>query len=626
MPLAFRHGWALGFVLAAAAAGAESPPQATDGIAFDAMLAPLWRDGLGTDIAAAQRTLAGLEARMPPGDVDRRHAFEALACGAPHRNEAAALAKASALIEARAGAGDKGSLARLHLCRVARLPQHGDMSQGMADIETALSLARHEGDPVLVGDVLVVRGGAHSLAGRHAAGLIDVLDAQDLFEAAEDSARKERNLQAIGIAYRRMGEFAKAGEYLELSLENGLARGDWDQEFVALLQLGFLHQESGAQDQARVMFRRAIARADERDVPADRGLALLGLAGTEVLLRRPHAALQALLEAQAAFEAAGIDEDDPSIKLIEGDALAQLGRRTEALQRLDAAVDAFTPPGNERYLLLALLERSEVREAAGDASGSLSDLRRAYALHIEDDRQRAQQRSDLRRYEFDIARRDDENQQLRATEALKTRQLAALNATRRWQWGAMGLGSVVLAVIAARQLARVRRLRLLAMTDPLTGLANRRRTDYRGREAFKAARSSGQAYCVLVIDIDHFKKVNDAHGHAVGDSVLQRVGRECQRTLRKLDLMGRIGGEEFAGLLPETAEPAACQVAERLRAGVENLDLDDVVPGLRVTISLGVAQMRADDADFAALLARADAAMYRAKQAGRNRVVSDGTA
>ena len=90
--------------------------------------------------------------------------------------------------------------------------------------------------------------------------------------------------------------------------------------------------------------------------------------------------------------------------------------------------------------------------------------------------------------------------------------------------------------------------------------------------------------------------------------------------------MGRIGGEEFTGLLPETAEPAACQVAERLQAGVENLDLDDVVPGLRVTISLGVAQMRADDADFAALLARADAAMYRAKQAGRNRVVSDGTA
>ncbi len=89
--------------------------------------------------------------------------------------------------------------------------------------------------------------------------------------------------------------------------------------------------------------------------------------------------------------------------------------------------------------------------------------------------------------------------------------------------------------------------------------------------------------------------------------------------------MGRVGGEEFCALLPETSNDAALQVAERLRAGVEALDLGSVAAGLRVTVSVGVAQARATDPDFTAVLARADAALYRAKQSGRNRVVSDET-
>jgi diguanylate cyclase (GGDEF)-like protein len=316
------------------------------------------------------------------------------------------------------------------------------------------------------------------------------------------------------------------------------------------------------------------------------------------------------------------------VALVRGQALARLGRDAAALALLDRAVATWTTEGNDRYLALALPERARLLERLGRETEALADLRRFIEAHARDDRMRAEQRTDLMREQFDASRRELENAELKAREALRLKEIEGLTAARRWQWTAMALGAVLLLGLVAvvlRQLAKARRLRLLAMTDPLTGLANRRRTDYRGSEAFKQARLSGQPFCVLAIDIDHFKQVNDTHGHAVGDVVLQRVGRECQRTLRKLDLMGRIGGEEFTGLLPETAEPAACFVAERLRAGVEGLDLDDVVPGLRVTISLGVAQMREGDPDFAAVLARADAAMYRAKQAGRNRVVSDET-
>ncbi|GAB6197611.1 hypothetical protein PAGU2595_029540 [Lysobacter xanthus] len=121
-----------------------------------------------------------------------------------------------------------------------------------------------------------------------------------------------------------------------------------------------------------------------------------------------------------------------------------------------------------------------------------------------------------------------------------------------------------------------------------------------------------------MLDIDGFKAINDAHGHLVGDQVIARVAEACQQALRQADEIARTGGEEFVVLLPDSAVDEARQVAERLRAGVEALDFNDVAAGLRVTISLGVTSLIARDAGLPELLARADEALYQAKAAGRN--------
>jgi tetratricopeptide (TPR) repeat protein len=269
-----------------------------------------------------------------------------------------------------------------------------------------------------------------------------------------------------------------------------------------------------------------------------------------------------LSQAEADFEASG-DPGDPSmVALIRGQALARLGRAQEALPLLDAAIAAWEAESNARYLALALPERSRLYERLGRDREALADLRRFVDVHEQDFRQRSAQRTEFMREQFDASRREIENAELRAREAARLKEISALETARRWQGVALVLGGLLLLVLAGlmtRQLARMRRLRLLALTDPLTGLANRRQTEYRGAEAFRLARASGQPFSVLAIDIDHFKRVNDTFGHAVGDVVLQRVGRECQRTLRRLDLMGRIGGEEFCGLLPETSNEAACK-------------------------------------------------------------------
>lgn len=156
-----------------------------------------------------------------------------------------------------------------------------------------------------------------------------------------------------------------------------------------------------------------------------------------------------------------------------------------------------------------------------------------------------------------------------------------------------------------------------AMLDPLTGLSNRRTLDVMAAQALASAQRHDRPSALLLIDVDHFKRINDDCGHAAGDEALQLLAATLRRELRNEDLLGRLGGEEFVAVLPESDESEALASAERLRRGVEELDFSAGGRPVPLRISIGVATMRAGD-DFAALLRRADAAMYAAKRAGRN--------
>lgn len=174
--------------------------------------------------------------------------------------------------------------------------------------------------------------------------------------------------------------------------------------------------------------------------------------------------------------------------------------------------------------------------------------------------------------------------------------------------------------LAARWMKRERQLRLLASTDPLTGLLNRRGFEERARRCIDRARAEADAAAVLLIDLDHFKRVNDSHGHAAGDAVLRHVGQLLTQLTRPNDIVGRLGGEELAIVLADVTEPVARETAERLRQAIA----DTVIPfdnrQLRITTSIGIALSDAVG-DYDLLLQDADDALYEAKARGRNRVV-----
>ncbi|MBW0004640.1 MAG: sensor domain-containing diguanylate cyclase [Hyphomicrobiales bacterium] len=168
-------------------------------------------------------------------------------------------------------------------------------------------------------------------------------------------------------------------------------------------------------------------------------------------------------------------------------------------------------------------------------------------------------------------------------------------------------------------------LRVVSSVDSLTGTLSRRTLRREAARDFLNARRQRHELSCIVFDIDHFKHINDTHGHAVGDNVLQELVSICQSNLRATDYIGRIGGEEFMIILPRTNDQAAFDVAERLRGTIERAVFNTRSGPLKITVSFGVAHSDKSVADIDALLRRADVALYGAKSAGRNRAVNFAT-
>ncbi len=175
----------------------------------------------------------------------------------------------------------------------------------------------------------------------------------------------------------------------------------------------------------------------------------------------------------------------------------------------------------------------------------------------------------------------------------------------------------------------VRRVTLLeqeSITDPLTGIYNRRYLDRRLEEEFGRARRYNMPLSVLLIDIDHFKQINDTQGHQAGDQLLTHLGKQLLQGIRDSDIAARYGGDELLVLALNTTASSAAVLAERLRQHIESNQLaitsnPDQQPGIRVSVSIGVAGLGREVTDSQKLVQFADEALYRAKQEGRNRVI-----
>jgi len=267
--------------------------------------------------------------------------------------------------------------------------------------------------------------------------------------------------------------------------------------------------------------------------------------------------------------------------------------------------------------------RARANAALGNFRQSYADLdeslRRTIAAH--EGRRLRQSATLSARFEADqqLERNAQLNRELKASEDRQREQ-------NRWSFIALGTGAVVITLLTLQIISSRRHRRQLAELanhDSLTGLPNRRRTYERGVAAMAKAASGQTPLTVAIIDLDHFKSINDRCGHAAGDKVLQQFAQACRQAMRGSDIFGRWGGEEFLLVMPGAPLDIALIALERLRSLAAAIELPPSGVGLRVALSAGLASFDAEIRTLDELIARADAALYKAKHEGRDLVRVD---
>jgi len=601
-----------------------------------------------TQPAAPQREAPDVEARL--------HKIERLSKRDPQH----AQREISAL-------GDKqltprGQL-RLAAARARTAVFQFDMAAALEQVDGSLARARALGDPLIMGSLLGSRARAQLETNQSTEAAASALEALDLADRSGDTElRIDVRVILVDLAGRR-GDFERAFALLEEA--DKLARDSHDVSQLAVVAFTDGVLSSMIDDPAAV--QRSYATAEEAfridgdalgEADAARKLA------QQMILTGRHAdAIEPLNRALARFAALDDAYGAAVSKELLAYALAEVGQierafalHAEALQALDKDRhgDSLIRMLIGRLQLIVahrravgaapliddisqLLSRSEdlrmkmqFHREASEAYAALGRFREAHAslqahlkLKARHDEQRLAWQLSAQRGRLESQRMLAELEHAQRVAQEQREALSRAERAVRWQTSLILLAALAIAVALyalVRMAQRSRRNSALAQTDYLTGVQNRRRISELGQRLLTRCRRNGEPFSLLILDLDHFKSINDEFGHEAGDRALRSVASELKQHLRRGDELGRYGGEEFAVVLPATATKRAIAIADRLRLAVAALTASDLGLDRTLTVSVGVATAT-DEHDFTALVARADRAMYLAKHEGRDRVL-----
>jgi diguanylate cyclase (GGDEF)-like protein/PAS domain S-box-containing protein len=380
----------------------------------------------------------------------------------------------------------------------------------------------------------------------------------------------------LGVAYARIKEYGKARDYLEKSMVIARELGDPVSEAFLYYRLGLLARDEGRNAQALADFDRAFP----------------------VLEKTDNVRMQFL------------------VQVARTRALAQLGRKRDSLDALAIAQAFALKLKSPRTDIAYYTASAEIYAKFGDyqkAYQEVNELRAAETHRAELANSALTNELQTR---FDARQKDAENNLLRAqAQGSEARRLALVLALILSLMLLGGLGFILM-----RNMRKSQRLANLAMRDDLTDLPNRRSILEFAQMQFRRRRASDEDVCVALIDIDHFKTINDDFGHDRGDAVLVAFADTCQQQLRSNDCIGRFGGEEFLLVMPGSGAAQIPGLFERLRSAVKRIRVQGVPASRLLTFSMGAAVLDPKLDTLDTLIKRADEALYRAKQSGRDRV------
>lgn len=497
-------------------------------------------------------------------------------------------------------------------------PRLGNLQASVRCASEAVAICERQADDTVLADALTSLSFVYAqlLMGRDA--LDCGLRALAAARRAADPVREGWALNRIGVAYSSLDNPAQACETTQQALEIVHKHAAPELRFSCLNNLSYfwLYRVSDArraladgslleaQTQALQLAQQATAVARESGSPFQVAVAISNLIDAQLQSDAFEAALPLLAEFERLSDANGYlalglqaVAQRALILKTQGDFAGAVAR----LRKLLEGQQGELPPKLRRILIRALYE---THKAAGDYREALAYLEQHADLErlISRDTMALQTEVMLIRQEVDQAHARAE--------------FALLDAQRERERASH----------LEREQQRLREhaaaLDRAAHEDVLTGLHNRRHTEFALPLLVEGSRQAGKLISLAMLDVDHFKRVNDEFGHGVGDLVLQQLAQLLRQKMRSADLLARVGGEEFLVALVGTELPLAEEICERLRVAVADYDWSRLAPGLSVHVSIGLAG-GAPPAEARLLLERADQALYAAKRAGRNRVRTD---
>jgi diguanylate cyclase (GGDEF)-like protein len=534
------------------------------------------------------------------------------------RDRAAAEAQIAAATALLAQATRPGLRAGVLNCQGETLQTVGQNTQARVLYDQAAAIATQSGDDRMLAEVLFSSGYLRGLRGEYAAGLSELRRAQTLFEQQQLPQHALAALDSIAIIYNRMGDYTEAAHLYERALEAQHKAGLKREEIVTQHNLGRAHENLQEWEAARSAFAASLELSKQLDYVRGQAYALRGLATVANAQGNPNAAMT-LLE-----RATQLQQRTPDVRLLaqielaRGVALHQLKRLKESAAALEQALVVFRQADSLGELTPTYDELAAVEADLGDWRDAFDYRTLAQTTATRLLRNQLDQRFATLKVEFDTAAKEQENALLTrenvANEKALSQQLKASNL----RTAVVVLTVMLLAVLvwlAVHQRRSTQRLRSLAMTDELTGVPNRRAVL---ALLAQLLRRSATPTSILIMDIDHFKSINDRHGHLIGDETLRSMTAHLRDAVAEPALFGRLGGEEFAVVLPATDLEQAIAIADRLRERVMRIDLSRWLGERRITVSIGVATSVPTLDSISVMLHRADAALYAAKDAGRN--------
>ena len=597
---------------------------ASQGLLFDTLASRygVRGDDEMADEAGHKARIIELARALPPNDPVRGARLDAYRCITILDGPDASLARAETGLAGQPA--QREPLVRMEylMCKAYALFDQGNRTDYIVPVNEVLRLADRQRYPRLRSGALFLRSFHESDQGRYAQALTTLREVLALDRKREAPNAALRTEVMIANIFSDLGFNERAIAVLRALEKSARAAGQSGPLQMVLERLGQAEEQAGRLDAALANYREAAALARSQGGHDSHASLMLRIAHVHVLTGRLDDARSAREEAERSLFRSGPTEAmrarrgylDARIALESGDAGRAALLLPEVLQRLR---DDDQP----QPLVDALEVQARAYRELGQWRAALDARDEQIRLRTQLDQRMQREQARVLASELALSRETADKLRLLRQTDVQRLQLQAAQREQRLRLIAIVLLVLLLGAVAGLLLLtrhRLRGARYDAMTDSLTGVASRRHLLDHLARMLSDRHAAALPLSVLAIDIDHFKRINDQFGHAVGDEALRRVTEACRRALRETDEFGRLGGEEFLAVLRRTSLAHAEHLGKRLCEVVAALTMDDVTPGLRATISVGVAEATENDGGADNLLLRADAALYEAKHSGRN--------